>query len=126
MPKARILSRRIHYHVTNGCALVRPEGSCDENTTEAMARLANSSMVRSKHLIIDLSRSEYVETPGYRWIVRQLKQLESNGKSLVVVGLPPSVERAFKLLRLDESIPTAGSVAEAMDIIHSVREPAMV
>ena len=126
LPKARISSHRIHYHVSNGCAVVRPEGACNADTTEALARLVNSPLIRSKHLILDLSRARYVETPGYRWIIRQLKQLESAGKSLVVVGLPPSVMRAFTLLRLDKSVPTAASVAEALERIRAPRELAGV
>ena len=122
MPRARILTHRIHYHVSNGCAVVRPEGACNAETTEALARLVNSPLIESKHLILDLSRAKYVETPGYRWIVRQLKDLESAGKSLVVVGLPPSVERAFRLLRLDKSVPTAVNVSEALRRLRGARE----
>ncbi len=126
MPRARIASQRIHYHVSNGCAVVRPEGACNAETTEALALLVNSPMIESKHLILDLSKAKYVETPGYRWIVRQLRQLESAGRKLVVVGLPASVERAFKLLRLDESVPVMNDVTEALDFIHSKKELAAV
>ena len=122
MPRARILTHRIHYHVSNGCAVVRPEGACTAETTEALARLVNSPLIESRHLVLDLSHAKYVETPGYRWIVRQLKDLESSGKSLVVVGLPPSVERAFKLLRLDRSVPTAVDVSAALRQLRGDRE----
>lgn len=119
MPKARISDHRIHYRIADGCAVVRPEGGCDAEATEALARLANSSLIQSKHLILDLSRSDYVETPGYRWLVRQLKQLESNGKKLIVAGLPPSIERVFKLLKLDKSIPVTKDVSEALRHCHT-------
>ena len=126
MPRARIASHRIHYHVSNGCAVVRPEGACDSETTEALAHLVNSPLIGSKHLILDLSRAKYVETPGYRWIVRQLRQLESAGRKLVVVALPPAVQRTFKLLRLDESVPTTKTVTEALALIRSAKELAAV
>jgi len=126
LPKARISSHLIHYSIRNGCAVVRPEGACDEATTEALARLATSTLIDSKHLVLDLSHTRYVETPGYRWILRRLKELESNGKTLTVVGMPPSVERAFKLLRLNESVPTARSVSEALKLIERAKEPALV
>jgi len=119
MPKARISSHRIHYHISNGCAVVRPEGACDTETTEALARLVNSPLIESRHLIIDLSHTRYIETPGYRWLMRQLKQLESSGKTLMVAGLPPSVERTFKLLRLEKAIPTADTVSEALVAVRS-------
>ena len=122
MPRARIASHRIHYHISNGCAVVRPEGACDTATTEALARLVNSPLIESKNLIIDLSRTRYIETPGYRWLMRQLKQLESSGKTLIVAGLPPSIERTFKLLRLEKAIPTARTVSEALVVVRSSRE----
>lgn len=79
-----------------------------------MAKLVNSPLISAKNLILDLSRVGYVESPGYRWLVRQLQQLESDGKTLVLVGVPPSVERALKLLRLDRFFPVARDVQEAL------------
>lgn len=119
MRRARIAGCRIDYNVVDDCAVVRPEGACDARSAEALANLVNSPLIRSKNLVLDLSRVEYVETPGYRWILRQLKQLESAGRKLVVAALPPSVERVFKLLRLQESIPLAGDVNSALEMIHS-------
>lgn len=126
MPKATIAEHRIHYRISDGCAVVRPEGACDEDTTEALARLASSELIDSRHLVLDLSHAKYVETPGYRWILRRVRELESAGKSLMVVGLSPSVERAFKLLRLDSSVPIARDVTEALEMIRGVKEPVMV
>lgn len=104
--------------------MVRPEGACDAETTEALARLVNSSLIESRHLIIDLSRSEYVETPGYRWIVRQFRQLEAAGRRLVVAGLPPSVERVFKLLHLDKIVPVEKDVPTALKQLRSYKQHA--
>jgi anti-anti-sigma factor len=126
MPNARIASHRIHYNVSSDCAVVRPEGPCDAKTTEALATLVNSPLIESKNLIIDLSHSDYVETPGYRWLMRRLKELDASGRKLIVAGLSPSVERAFKLLRLDLSIPTAENVSEALERIHSTEGKSLV
>jgi len=118
MPTARISGHQIHYNVSDGYAVVRPEGACNASATEALARLVNSPMIESKNLILDLSRSPYVETPGFRWIVRQFRQAEAAGKSVVVVGLPPSVERAFTLLKLDKMVPKARTVTEALRVLE--------
>ena len=125
MPTARIDSHQIHYHVSDGYAVVRPEGACDAATTEALARLVNSPLIESRNLVLDLSHSKYVETPGYRWIVRQFRHAESSGKSVVVVGLPPSAERAFNLLKLDKIVPTAASVSEAIRVLEKPKELAL-
>lgn len=126
MRKATILDNRIHYNVLNGCAIVRPEGACDADVTAALAKLVNSPLLQSKNLIIDLSRCAYMETPGYRWLVRQLRQLESSKRSLVVAGMTPSVARVFKLLHFDRMIPTAEDVSEALEALHGCKEMALV
>lgn len=114
MREAKISSHRFGYTLFEGSAIVRPEGACDEERTEALAKLVNSPLISAKNLILDLSRVGYVESPGYRWLVRQLQQLESDGRTLVLVGVPPSVERALKLLRLDRFFPVARDVQEAL------------
>jgi len=70
-----------------------------------------------------------VETPGYRWIIRQFRDLEANGKTLIVAGLPPSVERTFKLLRLQEIVPLARDIFEAKRMVYmqnTYKEPIAV
>ncbi len=119
MRRARIAGCRIAYNITDGCAVVRPEGACDATSTEALASLVNSPVIQSKHLILDMSRVEYIETPGYRWILKQLKQLESDGRKLVIAGLPSSIERIFRLLRLHENIPLAADIKSALELIQS-------
>lgn len=125
MPEARICNHRIHYSIADDWAVVRPEEACNEDCTQALARLVNSPLIDSENLIIDLSHVEYVETPGFRWLVRQYRQLEAKGKVLVVAGLPPSVERAFKLLQLDRLIPLAKDVPEAIYLVSDRRVTAV-
>ena len=126
MPEARIAEHRFHYNLVNGCAVVRPEGACDAARTEALARLVSSPLIGSRDLILDLSHADYVETPGFRWLMRQVHNLESDGRKLMVVGLAPSVDRAFRLLKLEKMIGVADDVTEALDRIHGAKEPAAV
>lgn len=126
MRKATISGKLIHYNVSNGSAIVRPECACDAEATEALATLVNSEIIGTRDLVLDLSRCPYVETPGYRWLVRQLRQLESAGRTLIVVGMLPSVARVFKLLHFDRMIPVAKDVPEAMDRLQHGTEKASV
>lgn len=118
MPEARISRHRFHYHLVNGCAVVRPEGACDEDKTEALAKFVNSPLLESKDLVLDLSHVKYVESPGFRWIVRQVRSLESSGRSLILAGLQPTVDRAYRLLMLDRVVPAARDVPEALMKVH--------
>ena len=125
MPEARISSHRFHYHLVDGCAVVRPEGACTEDRIEALAKLVNSPLLDSKDLVLDLSHAEYVESPGFRWIVRQVRTLEANGRSLVLAGLQPTVERAYRLLLLDKVVPAARDVPEALNKVQGTQRFAM-
>lgn len=124
MREARISSHRFSYSLVDGCAIVRPEGACNEARTEALARFVNSPVIGVRNLILDLSHASYVESPGYRWLVRQVKDLEAHGKRLVVASAPESVDRALKLLKLERLIPVAGSVKEALAKLECATEPA--
>lgn len=117
MPDARIRNHKIHYRVMHEYAIIRPEEGCNESTIEAIAALVNSPIIQSRNLIVDLSHVEYVETPGFRWLMRQCRNLQSEGRNLVVCGLPRSVERAFMVLRLDSVIPCVKGIVEAQEML---------
>jgi anti-anti-sigma factor len=121
LPQGNINGRKFHYKISDGIAIVRPEQACDEKTTEALAVLVNSHLIESKSLIIDFSHTDYVESPGFRWIVRQFRQFEKTGKKLIVSGLSPVAQRAFKLLKLDELIESAATVSEAIDLVRPTK-----
>lgn len=125
MRDATVSSHRFSYSLVDGCAIVRPEGACDEERTEALAKFVNSPLIGAKNLVLDLSHADYVESPGFRWLVRQVRMLENDGKRLVLAGVPTSVERALKLLKLDHIIPTAKDVKSALDHIERSPEPSV-
>ena len=122
MREARIATHRFQYNVTEDCAIVRPDGACDEKKTQALAKFVSSPLMRANHLILDLSHADYVETPGFRWLLRHVRDLESTGRTLTVVGLSPSVDRAFKLLKLENVIDVAKDVPEALEKLQCKRE----
>ena len=123
MRDATVSSHRFSYSLVDGCAIVRPEGACNEERTEALARFVSSPLIGAKNLVLDLSHTDYVESPGFRWIVRQVRMLENDGKRLVLAGVPSPVERALKLLKLDGVIPTAKDVKSALAHINCEPEP---
>lgn len=124
MRDAKVSSHRFSYSLVDGCAIVRPEGACNEERTEALAKFVNSPLIGAKNLVLDLSHADYVESPGFRWIVRQVRMLEADGKRLVLAGVPTSVDRALKLLKLESVIPTAKDVKSALAHINCEPEPA--
>jgi anti-anti-sigma factor len=126
MLDATVSSHHFSYSLLDGCAIVRPEGACNEERTEALARFVNSPLIGAKNLILDLSHAGYVESPGYRWLVRQVRTLESDGRRLVLAGVPESVDRALKLLKLESVVPTARNVKEALAKVNGHPKRAVV
>jgi len=73
-----------------------------------------SKVSSNRSIIIDASKVNYIETPGFRWIIKQFRKLQEIGGSLIVAGLAGPAERAFKLLQLDKYIPSAATVEAAL------------
>jgi len=101
-----------------GCIILGLNGGCDDACAEALGRTVDS-LVSSGHtsLVLDLSRARYVESSGFRTILDRLTRLREMGGQLVVTGLHGTVGRAFKLLKLDRSVPTAEDVKSAVSIL---------
>jgi len=70
--------------------------------------------ISRKHIVLDASGLDYIDSPGFRWLVDRSREVHDGGGSFTVVGLAGSAERAFRLLRLDQFIPSAPSVEAAI------------
>ena len=49
--------------------------------------------------------------------IASISSTRSCGKRLIVAGLPSNAQKAFKLLKLDEYIPSAGDVRSAVQML---------
>ena len=114
MPETTIDTHKFHYDVVDDCVVIRPDGACNEKKIESLATLADSEFATRKNLILDLSGAEYVDSPGFRWIVRQVRSLKGEGRRLLLAGLQPTVKRAYKLLLLDKIVPAFDTPEDAL------------
>jgi len=105
-------------HEARGCVIVGLNGACDDECANELGRTVDS-LVESGHtsLILDLSRTKYVESSGFRLILDRLTRLHELGGQLIVTGLCGTVGRAFKLLKLDKSVPVAEDVNSAVQLL---------
>ncbi|MEM9968259.1 MAG: STAS domain-containing protein [Pseudomonadota bacterium] len=78
-----------------------------ENRIDAAASLSFKEQVRAKAeaecalVILDLSRVTFIDSSGLGAIVASMKNLAPQQK-LILAGLTPSVEKVFKLTRMDQ------------------------
>ncbi|MBI2842020.1 MAG: STAS domain-containing protein [Armatimonadetes bacterium] len=115
MKQAKLQRRQIHVETRGDAIVICPEGICDIECTEALDGFMHHIEGKAQqNIILDASRLNYIETPGFRWIIGQFRKLQELGGSLIVTGLKGSAERAFKLLQLDKFIPAATSVDAAL------------
>lgn len=108
-------SRALHVRTLGEVIVISPEGACDMECAEALEGLMNRiESAKQKDIILDASHLKYIDTPGFRWIIKQCRKLQDLGGSLVLAGLKGPAERAFKLLQLDKFIPAFTTVDGAL------------
>ena len=64
------------------------------------------------HVVLDLSAVDFVDSSGLGAIVAAMKQLGST-RRLDLAGLTPTVERVFRLTRMDSVFTIHDSLADA-------------
>lgn len=105
----------LHVKNLGEAIVICPEGACDDECTEALESIIKQIEARPQtNIIIDVSKVNYIETSGFRWIIKQFRKLQEIGGSLIVAGLAGPAERAFRLLQLDKYIPEAATVDAAL------------
>jgi anti-sigma B factor antagonist len=64
-------------------------------------------------VVVDLSRTEYVDSAGLGTLVLLNKEARAAGGCLILAGLSDHVRDLLRLVRLDEVFTIAATVAEA-------------
>jgi anti-sigma B factor antagonist len=67
------------------------------------------------HVVLDLSQVEFVDSSGLGAIVAAMKQLGST-RRLDLAGLTPTVNRVFRLTRMESVFTIHDSVAQAQEV----------
>ena len=75
-------------------------------------RMREVTATDTPHVVLDLSEVDFVDSSGLGAIVAAMKQLGST-RRLDLAGLTPTVERVFRLTRMDTVFTIHDSVAQA-------------
>lgn len=98
-----------------GGTVVTPEGEIGyEEATPFQAALRRVSSQKPKKVVVDLSRVEYMNTPGLATLVEALQMAKKNNSRLVLCGLNDKVRAIFEIARLHKVFEIKGTVEESL------------
>jgi len=91
--------------------------------------VANATQVREaglklisdgvKHLVVDLSQTEYIDTSGLGTLVGLQKRIRESGGELLLAALQPRVRRPFEITGLTNVFRLYDDVGSALEELRS-------
>jgi anti-sigma B factor antagonist len=96
--------------------------SVDEQRIDAAVAIEFKDAMRDKTedasdvIVLDLSQVEFIDSSGLGAIVATMKQMGRDRK-LALAGLTPTVDKVFRLTRMDSVIPLFGTIDGAIDTL---------
>lgn len=91
--------------------LPRIDAACAIQFKDRMREIGKDAPGR---VVLDLEQVEFIDSSGLGAIVAVMKQLGS-ATTLELAALSPTVEKVFRLTRMDTVFAIHGTVAEAME-----------
>src|SRR5260221_3175822 len=89
--------------LTPDCRIVAPSGEIDAHTSPDLREAILEQLVDAKvrHLVVDLSRTTFLDSSALGVLIAALKQMRERGGRLDVVEPPSMVRRIFEITALD-------------------------
>lgn len=96
----------------SGATIVAPQGEIAyTEATQFQAAVRRASAPRPSRLIVDLSRVEYMNTPGLAVLVEALQVSRKTKTRLTLCGINPRVRAIFQIAKLN----TVFEIVESID-----------
>ncbi len=99
--------------------------SVAENRIDAAVAVRFKDMMReltnhpAERVVLDLTEVEFLDSSGLGAVVGSMKQL-GRGRKLDLAGLTPTVDKVFRMTRMDSVFRIYGNVENALqDIAHA-------
>ncbi len=91
------------------------QGEVDVANSEQMKNAALSVLASGvKRLVVDLTRTEYIDSAGLGILVGLLKRASEANLELIVAGAQPRVQRVFEITGLNRVFSMQADVASAL------------
>jgi anti-sigma B factor antagonist len=114
---------KLEYRTYADTVVVAPMGrldhdNCDGFRTGLQPQLDQAAASRH-HIVLDLSRLEYVSSAGLRCFMLAAKEASSHGSKIVLAALRPVVAEIFQISRFDMLFEIYPSVREALGTVSA-------
>ncbi|HEY7727083.1 MAG TPA: STAS domain-containing protein [Candidatus Eisenbacteria bacterium] len=85
-----------------GVSLLRVTGYVDTTTSPELERRLQA-LLREKryHIVVDLSRVEYISSAGWGIFISEIREIREKGGDLKLAGMIPDVREVFDLLEFE-------------------------
>jgi anti-sigma B factor antagonist len=118
-----------------GVSVLRVSGYVDTTTSPELERRMQA-LLREKryHIVVDLSRVEYISSAGWGIFISEIREIREHGGDLKLAGMIPDVREVFDLLEFenilqafpesDLAVASFGPIVPANTPPASPRQPA--
>jgi anti-sigma B factor antagonist len=90
-------------------------GEMDMNNADKLRKELSGRVPSGPYrLIIELSRLTFIDSTGIRVVAEVAEENKANGGATVLAGPTPQVARVLEIVKLEEVIPIAASLDEAI------------
>ncbi len=104
----------------NESAVLSLQGEVDVANSEQFKNAALSLLASGvKRLVVDLSRTDYIDSAGLGILVGLLKRVNESELTLFVTGAQPRVQRVFEITGLNQVFAMRADVTSALQEVAS-------
>jgi anti-sigma B factor antagonist len=109
----------IIVEMDNNVIILKPVGRLDASSVKSLqAQVAKLMEKNYIHILLDLSRVDFIDSMGLGACIGLYKTLDARGGALVCAGSNDSIRAIFRLTRADEKITLADSRLDALKILQ--------
>jgi N-acetylglucosaminyldiphosphoundecaprenol N-acetyl-beta-D-mannosaminyltransferase len=92
----------------------------DVTTIKNDALLGDPILADGRHCLLQMDRVQFIDSTGMGWLMRLRKKIRATGKQLVLIDAHPAVNRALKLLHIQEFFAVAPDFDAARILIQDI------
>lgn len=97
------------------CWRITPEGYLDADTAgQLMDKSMGLTCRESAQIIMDLKEVIFMDSVGWSALLHIARALSRNKGKFVIINMIPSVERMYRLLKLEPTLPSFPTEDEAL------------
>ncbi|MEV5355105.1 STAS domain-containing protein [Streptomyces sp. NPDC052693] len=103
-------------HIDDRTAVVAVLGDVDLHTAVSLRANVSALLAEGvRHLVLDLSRTEYIDSTGLSTFIRLLHAAQRNDGSLRLAAVPERLERMVTMTGIAQLLPVHTTVDEALN-----------